>query len=657
MTNIMMMTAAFLIMTGVALFYMGILRLNMGEGMILSAGSMMLVLFVSAYFAGTFRYGMWTIYILAGLGLVCLIWRFLKRTSGQQILPGWPMWLVLAGLFLMWLVIYHNDFIQHTDEFHLWAALVRYMEQKDRLPWGTDFIASGDQRYIASSLFISFFQIFGGYNEGNMYVASTLLTFMGLLLPFAGAKKEDLKKILFYTALMYIAIFSLYMYTTKTLYVDTIVIGWAGGTACWWMSRQKQKRNILLVPVAALVVHFTKMSAGLLMALYMVAFILGYHFLIEKGYLYKEEAVKKLNTITVILVICILAGSAGIIAGIGNIHTQQKTVTENGQEVEKTVYTFGDKELPQGISDKLAFSSVSMHKVKKTMGPFLTRAVGHPMGNKSNLKLPFIPFMIFLLILLSAYGEWNHKKTEVAYYRNYMILMSLSYCAVLFFSFIFMFAYNLSVTVRGCARYFSTCATFWFVIIIGLYFHNIDKRKETSQRYMMYLLFIVFLSGLNNNFIPNVTACDPEKVTGYSDIMTTKHRAEKVKEQIQENDKVYFLYQIPASDEPGDADLVTSPVLYYLDSQVSNYGEVPWRFYDGGCNISLEDVDALTLQNLPDLLSDGGYTYLWIYRADNYLKEELPGVMNYDEKVKAGLYQVIYEDGRAVGLNYVSSLN
>lgn len=656
MTYIMMI-AAFLIMTGVALFYTGILRLNMGEGMILSAASMMLALFLSAYLAGTFRYGMWTIYILAGLGLACLIMRFMKKMPGQSLFPGWPVWVVLAGLFLMWLVIYQNDFIQHTDEFHLWAALVRYMEQKDRLPWGTDFIASGDRRYIASSLFISFFQIFAGYNEGNMYVASTLLTFMGLLLPFAGAKKEDLKKILFYTALMYLALFSLYMYTTKTLYVDTIVIGWSGGMVVWWMNREKQKRNVILVPVAALVLHFTKMSAGLLIALYMVAFILGYHFLIEKGYLYQKGAVKKVNTVSILLAIAIFLGSALLIAGIGNIHTQQKTVTENGQQTEKTVYTFGEKELPQSISDKFAFSSVSMQKVRKTMGTFLTRALGHPMGNKSNLKIPFVPFMIFLLILLAAYGEWNEKKTEVVYYRNFMILMSLSYCTVLFFSFIFMFAYNLSITVRGCARYFSTCATFWFVVIMGLYFRNIGKRKECSQKYMICLLFVVFLFGLNDNFIPNVTAFNEEKIAGYKDITTTKHQAEKITSLLQEDDKVYFIYQIPANDTPGDADLVTSPVLYYLDAQVSNYSVQPWRFYDEGCNISLEDVDTLTLKDLPGLLTDGGYTYLWIYRADQYLKEELPDICNYDENIKAGLYRIVYEDGNVAGLEYVSDLN
>lgn len=72
MTNIMMMIMAFLIVTGMALFYMSILQLNMGEGMICSAASMMVLLFLSAFFANTFRTGMLGIYLLSGIELYVL---------------------------------------------------------------------------------------------------------------------------------------------------------------------------------------------------------------------------------------------------------------------------------------------------------------------------------------------------------------------------------------------------------------------------------------------------------------------------------------------------------------------------------------------------------------------------------------------------------
>ena len=139
--------------------------------------------------------------------------------------------------------------------------------------------------------------------------------------------------------------------------------------------------------------------------------------------------------------------------------------------------------------------------------------------------------------------------------------------------------------------------------------------------------------------------------------MSAKEQSEAVKSVLQENDRVYFIYQIAANQEPGDADLITSPVMYYLDIQISNYGVEPWRFYEGGCNIAIEDVDTMGIQNLPDLLTAGGYTYLWIYRSNNYLRDELPNVLNNDgDSVEAGLYKVVYEDGRVAGIQYLQAL-
>ena len=56
-------------------------------------------------------------------------------------------------------------------------------------------------------------------------------------------------------------------------------------------------------------------------------------------------------------------------------------------------------------------------------------------------------------------------------------------------------------------------------------------------------------------------------------------------------------------------------------------------------------------------LSAGGYTYLWIYRVDEYLTDALPKVMNSSEQIKVGLYQVLYEDENIAGMQYVSDLN
>lgn len=76
-----------------------------------------------------------------------------------------------------------------------------------------------------------------------MYVAPTVIDFIGLLLPLSGYKRKEWKKVVFYAVMMYVAIFSLYLYATKTLYVDMMTVAWAGGLAGWWLNRDKNKKN------------------------------------------------------------------------------------------------------------------------------------------------------------------------------------------------------------------------------------------------------------------------------------------------------------------------------------------------------------------------------------------------------------------------------
>ena len=96
MTNIIMMIMAFLIVTGIALFYMSILQLNMGEGMICSAASMMVLLFLSAFLTNTFRYGMWGIYLLSGIGAVCYVIQWIRKENGQILFTGIVVWGIMA---------------------------------------------------------------------------------------------------------------------------------------------------------------------------------------------------------------------------------------------------------------------------------------------------------------------------------------------------------------------------------------------------------------------------------------------------------------------------------------------------------------------------------------------------------------------------------
>lgn len=658
MNNILQMALAFLILYAVAIFFCTSIKTNIGEGMFLAVSFVIVCLFFSS-FAGTFIYGMYGIYLIAIVGglFYCGISIYHRQLKLGFVFSISAIVLVL--LYFGSLLIYHNDFIQHIDEFHEWAAAVRYMLVHDKMPTGYDFIGGGGQYGFATSLFHLFFQKIAGYSEQNMYVSAALLSWIGFMLPFAGYKWNNWKKPMLYAVIVYIALFSLYMYGSKSLYVDIPVAAWAGGLAGWWINREKKKTNILVLLSGLIMLHFFKQSAGLLMAVFVLLFVLFQSFVIEKGFLNKENGMKKLKIFTGILCLAVLVGSGVLllfsvkIKPVADVQNELTQTQENA--VQEQRWEIAGIELPEKLSTTINVVKLSKEKAVLSFGAFMTSAFGTPLSSRSNWNLAFLPFAFFLVILMKLSGELYEEKKACTGYALYAGFVVLSYGAALFFSYLFMFAYELSVNMRSVSRYFSICSIYLFIIAMTVLLQEKKAQREKICEYTTYGILFFFALGLNTKYIPNATALQKTEISGYDKISSTKKQIRKIEEVIADTDKVYFIHQY-ASDSLGGAELVNAPALYYMDDQISNYLGMPWRFTEDGCNIRLENFDTLSLQDLPNLLSGNGYTYVWIYAKDDYLTEMLPQVMACDQVKSKSLYQVKYENGAAVGLEYVCSL-
>ena len=68
MHYLIQMLIAFLILCGIVLFFQQTLKVNSGEGMLLSASAIALLFVVSSQ-AGTFRYGFYGMLCIAGIGI------------------------------------------------------------------------------------------------------------------------------------------------------------------------------------------------------------------------------------------------------------------------------------------------------------------------------------------------------------------------------------------------------------------------------------------------------------------------------------------------------------------------------------------------------------------------------------------------------------
>ena len=155
-TTIMLL--AFLILAGVVCFFCAMLKVNMGEGVFLSASMVMLLLVGSSCLFHTFQFGIYGIYAVALAGVILFVISFAHTGNRKKQFTGFGVLVSLLILYMVWLFLYHNDFIQHIDEFHEWAAAVRYMLIHDKMPTGYDFIGGGGQYGFATSLFYCIFR-------------------------------------------------------------------------------------------------------------------------------------------------------------------------------------------------------------------------------------------------------------------------------------------------------------------------------------------------------------------------------------------------------------------------------------------------------------------------------------------------------------------
>jgi hypothetical protein len=64
-----------------------------------------------------------------------------------------------------------------------------------------------------------------------------------------------------------------------------------------------------------------------------------------------------------------------------------------------------------------------------------------------------------------------------------------------------------------------------------------------------------------------------------------------------------------------------------MGSQMSNPRLLPWKFTKSGCIIRIDDNSNYKLKDLPGILTSGGYSYVWVYKTDDYLNQYLPHVI------------------------------
>ena len=626
-----MMIAGLLLLVGMAMFYYTFLKVASGEGMALSVITVALTLYLAGLYT-RFVTGIWVCGVLGAAGLLGYVFVCKRKRA------FWSVSLVLTCvLFLGSTLAFHWAFIQNIDDLHQWAAAVRYMLVKDMLPVSGDFLGTASIPMYTSTFHL-FFQLLGGYHEGNMYASAVLLSAAPLMLPLSGLSWKDWKKAVLYTGLIYLGFYSLYVHPYKSLYVDLPSAAWSAGLCLWWyQSSHEEERSlkrecIVLIPSLWFLTQI-KWGVGLLLA----AFFLGFMILNELEIIGFQKLFDVLKRYWKVICAVLVLGAAAMLL----------------------MYRWkGTSFIPlklEGLMEALTFSS---EKARLSAISLWEKTGTKVLNSASRWRVTTGPCVAVMtaLFLLTSFLQEGRKRVLFLYAGIYGAVCFAAYMAVLYVTYVSTFSYDESITSAACHRYFSIIVLYLFIQLAGLSVltYSGDARQKRGLQAILLCGCLFVCGGVNGKFLSRCSSLDNKNVGYYKDFTRMKKSLKKLNKLIGEDDRVYFLAQGMSLEKLNEIPLTV--ILYYETDRVSNYMRLPWKFYEGGC-LRFVRNDDITIDEFPEILKEGEFTYIWIYQKDEYLEEQFEELFSQEELSDQGLYRIGFDpEGQPVSLEFVDKI-
>ena len=637
MRSELMMFIGLIALMGLGMGYYTLLRIRSEIAVAFSALTLIAVLHVCGYTCGL-QTGCWVFCGLATAGLVLFLIKGQDRAGFFS--PGVAALVVLFGAALL---AFHGDYIQTYDDFHQWAAEVKYMLLQNRIPTGPDFVGELNVP-PESSLFVAFFQILGGYNEGHMYTASFLFTAVAAVIPLMELRWKDWGKGVLYVLLVYAGFFTLYNQPYKSIYVDLPAAVWAGSVCMLWtllgnhadrkgdtedrIALSLRKRCLLVLPF---LIFLPRIKWGVSFLLW--AFTIGY-MLVDLVARIPSDRLRAFWKRRWAYVVGTLAAVFALLAGAW--------------------FVVGESFIPASLSGVVEALTFSSKKARLTAG-----TLAHNLFQKSLTGNPNMPFrtmqatiliVLFLLVLATWCRNGMRRRALIAQAIYYPVCVIL-YAFGLYVCYVSVFSYEESVRNSTGYRYLSIVIVFGFIIFCGQLLASMMEEAGTGssgkQRiswpvWMGIFLCLLLLSNFNTKMIYKASSLQPWRNKNYKVIKETKDHINRIREIITDSDRVYLLSNEFSLKEMNEYPLCVS--LYYLDGQVSNYLREPWKFTEDGSISFLHETEA-SIEQFPAMLQGGGYTYIWVHSYDAFLQEKFRELFGCELEAE-GLYEIEYrEDG------------
>ena len=638
MLNATIIGIMLMIIMGLALLFYIVVKVTPEESIASAIMAILLLIYITGMIGNT-QIALWTVYVLSVIGIIISLVRCVKRVPYSFKTFWSPGLVMICGLVVFAVIVFEGMHVYNWDELYQWGKAANYMVEYDQLPSGDAF--AGESVLLSSTTFFHYFMsnlsadIVGTITESNYYVSNLLLWFAAIVLPFSDANWKCWKRIFAFGAFHFLLTSIIFVQPYYNIYTDQATSYWAGGLIAWLMAGKCNKKNVYLIPLVLINVGLMKSMVGPLFAVIAVVSIVILYIASCKEMgkpIIPSEWTKVLFSKKGLFGMLAVV-SPFILMGVWSVSTN-----ENG------IFRFNGGVVQPGEENRVALTI-------KSMIEWIFESVTL---KDDSLYLSYgIFFIITVALIYIVYPLIMDKKEQYRYQSLmgvYIIGFAL-YFLIMFIAYMTVFGYVDSIKAMSLNRYFSDYMMLGVVPLTLPLFLRTAKENNIYIGAIKKSLIVVFticiLYGSNDYLLQNMVHAYALDTKNYAERERMADYCEEIKELTDETGKIYFINQKKSG-------LFTLVADYELDEQCTRNG-MCFKFRKD----TSEPILGLTeypIDSLPQVLREQGYSYVWIYSSNDYLKKNMKEVFGLKKVKNGNFYKVVYNQDNTVMLDYIEKI-
>ncbi len=597
---------------------------------------------LTIYPFGFFQKLHWGVYAVCAIAIISifyLIYKIVKNIQDKTekefikriFTPGLLVYIIFWSISIY---LNRGRVLSSWDEFSHWGLIVKNMFHFDS--YGTNpettLLFRGYPPFTA--IFEYFFlQMQQTFIEWDIIIAMNIL-YSSLLLPifYSIDWKKGLDKLLIYVPLLFIVptIFNKDFYTT--IYVDTILGVFMAYILYAYFFYKEEKVKYISIGLGIIALPLIK-SAGTGLAILILLIILVDLLCYKKINKTDKANRKKYILILGIILLCLLLGKYS-----WDIHLK---INNTSEAWDTSSITFENiAKLLSGEGKEYQYTVI-----KNFIKNFFANPLDISIGSMTTLGLilVYILYSIFMISTIKKNGTDDPKRYKI-------VLLMLIICCVLYLlslMILYIFTYSEFEAVKLAAydRYSFIFLTGMFLFntyVILKNFNGIKQDKQTA------IILITILAMITSHYVINRVIHKDNFIETAQKMRNNYNDITKYESILTQKDKIYYV----SCNSTG------------FDSHISRFNMIPYRVetalglfgswslgkprYEG--DIWSLDID---IQSWNDILLNQGFTYVYIFKADEIFKQTYGELFENSENIKnKTLYRVEIEDNTVTLMEY-----